>query len=333
MILNFRSNRGVYLATLVLTCSASPACNDSQDNTAQSGDAGTRDAQVPRAGKGGGGGAGGSGGEGPETETMAVTIRFRASVGDRDFSCLERYQDLGSSKTSALPADFRFYVQDLKLIDTAGKEVPVALDTREPWQTQDVALLDFEDMKGRCHGTPETNTTITGKVAVGNYAGVVFRNGVPEALNHLEQSTQPAPLDVTDLYWAWLTGYRFVVAELVQDEAAVGASPDDDAGLVQPGIGLMHIGSTACRKDMGCIKKNRNQVRLLNFHPDRDVIVADIAAIFSASDLGQDMQCHSGDELCAPMFERMGVDFATGESLGEQQVYRVAAGDGEGAGR
>lgn len=257
---------------------------------------------------------------------VPVTIRFRATVAGRDFSCLQRYESVGSSQVSVVPADFRFYVQDLKLITSDGEEVEVALDTRAPWQTPDVALIDFEDMSGRCKGTPETNTTITGTVPAGDYRGVVFSNGVPEALNHLDQASQPPPLDVTELYWAWLTGYRFMVAELLQDVA-------EDAGVAQPGIGLMHIGSTSCRKDRGCSKQNRNLVRLSDFKPDSDVIVADLAALFGDSDLAQDLQCHSADAICAPMFERLGVDFATGESLPEQRLFRVAADSGVGAGR
>jgi uncharacterized repeat protein (TIGR04052 family) len=282
---DFRSKRVVQRAALALACGAGFACGD---DSASSVDGLT---------------------DGPQ----AVTIRFQAAVADRDFSCLERYEDVGSSKTSALPADFRFYVQDLALIDADGEEVPVALDAREPWQTEDVALIDFEDMQGRCKGTPETNVTITGTVPAGDYTGVAFSNGVPEALNHLDQSTQPAPLDVTELYWAWLSGYRFMVAELVQDAEG------------EPGIGLMHIGSTSCRKDKGCTKKNRNRVRLEGFEPERDVIVADIAAIFGDTDVAQDMQCHSADEICAPMFERLGVDFQTGDSTDAQHVFRVGA--------
>jgi hypothetical protein len=60
-----------------------------------------------------------------------------------------------------VPADFRFYIQDLKLIDADGKEAPVKLDSRAPWQSKDLALIDFEDAQGHCHGTAETNTSIT----------------------------------------------------------------------------------------------------------------------------------------------------------------------------
>jgi hypothetical protein len=154
----------------------------------------------------------------------------------------------------------------------------------------------------------------------------VFTNGVPEELNHREQSTQPAPLTVTDLYWAWLSGYRFFVAELRQDVANEGA---EDAGAALPGMGLLHIGSTACRRDMGCTKPNRNEIRLESFDPDVDVVVADLAAVFGATDLSKDLQCHSSDAYCAPMFERMGVSFETGQSKADsQQVYRVEKAQG-----
>jgi uncharacterized repeat protein (TIGR04052 family) len=322
MSLDLRWNRVVQSAVLALACSVGFACGDDTEVSPPAVDAGTRDrdAEAPKAGKGGGS---------AQDDRQSVTINFRAAVADRDFSCLERYENVGSTKTSARPVDFRFYVQDLALIDADGEEVPVALETRAPWQTEDVALIDFEDMKGSCKGTPETNITITGKVPAGEYTGVVFTNGVPEALNHLDQSQQPPPLDVTELYWAWLSGYRFMVAELAQDGEPAPAA-DEDAGVVQPGVGLMHIGSTSCRKDRGCTKKNRNRVRLTDFKPDSDVIVADMAAIFGDTDVAQDMQCHSADEICAPMFERLGVDFATGESNDAQKVFRVGAG---GAGR
>lgn len=322
MSLDLRWNRVVQRAVLALASSVAFACGEDTEASPPAVDAGTRDAQTDAqtAGKGGGSAQDGQ---------QNVTISFRAAVADRDFSCLERYENVGSTKTGARPVDFRFYVQDLALIDADGDEVPVALETRAPWQTKDVALIDFEDMTGSCKGTPETNITITGKVPAGEYTGVVFTNGVPEALNHLDQSTQPPPLDVTELYWAWLSGYRFMVAELEQDGEAAPAV-DEDAGVAQPGVGLMHIGSTSCRKDRGCTKKNRNRVHLTDFKPDSDVIVADIAAIFGDTDVAQDMQCHSADEICAPMFERLGVAFATGESNDAQKVFRVAAA---GAGR
>lgn len=139
--------------------------------------------------------------------TRAVRIRFRALIGERPFACSEQYEQIGATKVTAEPADFRFYLQDVKLLSTDGREVPVLLDARSPWQTLDVALIDFEDMTNSCHGTPGVNDYVSGTVPAGEYNGIVFTNGVPEALNHLEQSGQPPPLDLTDMYWQWLTGY------------------------------------------------------------------------------------------------------------------------------
>jgi uncharacterized repeat protein (TIGR04052 family) len=245
-------------------------------------------------------------------------------VGDRDFSCLDTYEDIGSSKVRAVPADFRFYLQDVKLISSDGQEVPVTLQKRAPWQTADVALIDFEDMTGSCHGTTETNDYVTVSAPEGKYKGIVFTNGVPEKLNHLEQSTLPPPLDLTDMYWAWLTGFRYYVVELQQADVGVGAGADD-AGVVLPGLGLLHTGATACVKD-GCKLQNRNSIRLTDFDPDADVIVADAASVFVETDITQDMQCHSSGELCAPMYKRIGLEWGTGKALTEQNVYRVEHG-------
>jgi len=319
-------------------------CDDTQDDgPGDAMDAGTAQAAAGKAGgsaagKGGTQGDSASGGSGGAAngadDVQTVKLRFTAMVGDREFSCGEQYEGMGNPATTVTPGDFRFYVQDVRLIDASGKEVPLELQERAPWQTPDVALLDFEDMTGSCHGTPILNDYITGTVPKGDYTGVVFRNGVPEALNHLEQSTQPAPLDTPDLYWAWLTGYRFFVAEVQQVlvDDGTGAAADEDAGTVLPGRGLLHIGSTACRKE-GCLKQNRNEIRLTDFDPEIDFIVADIAQVFGDSDLTLDRQCHSGDEFCAPMFERVGVSWETGDSARSQKVYRVQRGaDANGGG-
>jgi len=294
-------------------------CSDTQDIGQNDAGQLKGDASAHEAGRGGKDGA-----ASPPAQQREVKIRFRASVGDRDFSCAQEYEQLGATKVRAAPGDFRFYVQDLKLVSADGQEVPVAVDKRAPWQTPDVALVDFEDMTGVCHGTPDTNDYVSGTVPAGDYKGIVFSNGVPEALNHLEQSTQPPPLDLTDMYWAWLTGYRFFVVEFQQAGLNVDDGAGQDAGVARPGVGLLHIGSTACRKDKGCTKKNRNEIRLEDFDPESDVIVADAAAVFVETDIRQDMQCHSADETCAPMYPRAGVIWETGESdPSAQKLYRV----------
>lgn len=265
----------------------------------------------------GGSGAAGKGGSAGQRE---LTIRFRGKVLERPLSCSEQYAGVGSKQTRVQPVDFRFYVQDLALIDADGKRVPVKLKDQAPWQTPDVALVDLTDASGSCVGTPETNDVILGSVPAGEYKGISFRNGVPEQLNHEDPVLHPPPLQVTDLAWSWLTGFRFLVAELHQSEPAAADSGD---GGAPAGVGLLHIGSTACKPKMGCAHANRNLVELEAFDPEQEVIVADLGALFADTDLGQDAQCHSSAELCAPMFARAGIDYETGDSLPRQRAFRV----------
>ena len=253
----------------------------------------------------------------------AITLRFQPEVDGQPFACGQSFTGIGKTRISVVPADFRFFVQDVKLIDDQGLEVPVELDERSPWQTKDVALLDFEDQSGGCVGNSPTNDRITGSVPPGSYHGVVFTNGVPEALNHEDPAKYPAPLQASDLTWSWLTGFKFFLAEL--RAAAPGAAAVDGSQAL-PGIGLMHVGSRQCTKSAGttqCARSSRNQVRLADFDPDAQVIVADIARVFDETDLTHDTQCHSADESCASMFEQLGIDWASGDASDVQRVYRV----------
>lgn len=248
-------------------------------------------------------------------EPEPVEIRFRPHIFERAFACGETYEEIGAKKSRVQPADLRFYVQDLALIDANGKTVPVQIDQRDPWQTPQVALIDFQDDRGVCSGTPETNDRITGLAPPGDYRGVVFSNGVPEQLNHEDPLKHPAPLQVSDLSWGWLTGFRFFVAELRHSDGM--------------GVGMLHIGSTACGGTLGrstCANPNRNRVELKDFDPRRDEIVVDLGELFAETDVTMGSQCHGSSVqlACAALFERLGVDMASGRPLPEQRVYRVA---------
>ena len=104
----------------------------------------------------------------------AVSIRFRAVVGDRELACGRSYAGLGATKSTITPQDFRFYVHNARLVDEAGREVEIDLRQDGKWQLDDVALLDFEDASGACsNGTPETNRGIVGTVTGGGrYRGL-----------------------------------------------------------------------------------------------------------------------------------------------------------------
>ncbi len=282
---------------------------------------------------GGNGGLGGEGGSGAQMEK--VTLNFRAQVGDELFACGEKYADQGSSEVEVTPQDFRFYVSAVRLINSDGEEVPVTLDDRSPWQSPEVALLDFEDGTGSCkNGNPQLNATITGTVPEGEYSGVVLSTAVPLDLNHADPTTLPDPLQAGGMTWGWLFGYKFIRAELLATAAPVGEAA--------PGAGIFHLGSTGCDNtpkgeggeggtgpdssgppSVDCAKQNRNEIHLKKFDPESDVIVADIGAMMAGTDLSKASMCHSGGASCDAYFESVGVDFASGDALKKQTAFRV----------
>jgi len=272
------------------------------------------------------GGDGGDAGTPADGGPLTVSIAFKAKVGTQDFACGTTYTGQGSTAVSVQPSDFRFYVQDLRLVDDQGHDVAVTLDTRSPWQTPDVALLDFENGTGACaaEGNAEMNTVVTGTVPPGTYTGIAFRNGVPDALEHADPLNAPPPLQPAPMTWGWLFGYKFIKAEL-----AATAAPTGDAA---PGLGLLHLGSVGCTStsdsgatDAGvvCTNPDRTAIRLSGYQLGKSVVVADISAIFQGTDLSQDNQCHSGGPACPSMFAAAGVDLTTGQSLPTQSIYRL----------
>jgi uncharacterized repeat protein (TIGR04052 family) len=308
------------LVALALACAGCESDDAGDGVSGERRDAG-QDAAAASGGAGGAGGAGGSVADaGPE---RAITIRFRAQVGDRIYSCGESYPAQGTTQVAITPRAFKLYVHDLRLITAAGDEVPVAVEGRGPWQLPEVSLLDFSDV-GDCDPAIAVNAVITGRVPAGDYRGVAFANGVPLALNHADPVTLTGPLQAPGMHWTWMSGFRFLIAEVAQ---AVGPEGQDDAGS-PGGAGILHLGSVACAGsfvtgDIQCGRPNRNQVRLDGFDPERDVIVADLGALFADTDLSAPSVCHSFDTLCEPMVEALGIDWLTGMPTSGQRVYRV----------
>ncbi|MBS2012828.1 MAG: metallo-mystery pair system four-Cys motif protein [Deltaproteobacteria bacterium] len=254
---------------------------------------------------------------------VPVTLSFKAKVGTADFKCGATYPNQGSSNDTVEPRDLRLFVQDVKLVDATGKETPVVLDARSPWQTTEVALLDFEDGTGKCsNGNPELNDKITGMVPAGTYTGVVFTNGVPAGINHKDPATEPPPLSAGGMTWGWLFGHIFIKAEM--------SSTSADGGL-----GLLHLGSVGCSNDpdggddfsksptIPCSQPNRNLVKLTGFDPATKKIVIDVGALFQSTDLSTMNMCHSAGAACPPLFTKVGLDFDGGARLSTAPAFRV----------
>jgi uncharacterized repeat protein (TIGR04052 family) len=215
-----------------------------------------------------------------------------------------------------VPEDFRLYLHDIRLVDSVGSEVPVALTGDQKWQYQNTVLLDFEDKTGPCGGTTQTNAQVVGKVPNGGkrWKGVRFKIGVPFALNHADPATAPSPLNLTSLFWTWQSGYKFLRIE-----------GQNSAGKTF----IVHLGSTGCTKDgsgnvTSCQNPNRPEIALDGFDPQTNTIVVDLAALFTGTDLSTDVECMSGPGSadCPPIFARLGLPYG-GAPAGTSQLFRV----------
>ncbi len=257
-----------------------------------------------------------------DTSPRAVTLRFAPKVGAAAFACGQTYTHMGSEDTTITPRDFRFYVQDVELLGPGGTRTSVALDQDGVWQYQTLALLDFEDFTGGCaDGTPETNPTIRGKVPPGTYTGISFTVGVPEALNHKDLTTLPAPLNVSGLWWGWNFGHIFFAAVSHTDITTPTPGTNDH---------YVHVGSTDCTGDAAngetvtCAKPNRPHVELTGFDPTTATVIVDYGAVLAGSQLATSDGCHSFTETpCTPPFQKVGLDFTTGQVTATQTVFRA----------
>jgi|GEM_PF-975099 len=257
--------------------------------------------------------------EAPEPAAKKVAIRFQARIGKTDFACGQKYPSQGTLNTTVAPSDLRFFVHGVQLIEKDGDHVPVSLNERAPWQSSELALLDFEDGTGRCSdGTVETNTTLTGTVAPGEYRGIRFDIGVPSAQNHGAAANAQEPLkSARGLGAGGVEGYRFAKIAVTQLTAAGEAA----------GSALLELSSTQCQAEaddeVTCSKPNRSTVTFEAFDTATQTIVVDLAALWSQLDLTQAHACHSTEKSCEAMFNAVGVDIVSGEPKPGQTLFRV----------
>lgn len=258
----------------------------------------------------------------------AVTIDFKAVVGDQAFDCANATgYAVGTGAIVAKPRDFRFYVSNLRLVTAAGTEAPITLDITD-WQNFGVALLDFETTAGACVvGSAVTNTAVTGTAPVGTYVGLRFDLGVPVASNHFDYQSPSMlpPLNNSAMAWSWTTGFKFTKLEVNVQRAALPAAPFTFN---------FHLGSTGCTGSNAaavCSKLNTPAIDLAAFDPATEAVAFDLAALLAdvnldAPDGGGSPGCMSGetDPECFPTFPKLGL--AVGAIPAQpQSVFRAVA--------
>ncbi|MEJ2128323.1 MAG: metallo-mystery pair system four-Cys motif protein [Woeseiaceae bacterium] len=203
--------------------------------------------------------------------------------------------------------------------DDQGRPVPVTLVPDGAWQQTDLALLDFETGADSCaNGTVAVNTTLRVRVPERQLRGLQFTLGVPFDRNHADPLTAVAPLDDAAMHWHWRSGYKFLRA---------GVRSADDGFWI-------HVGSTACKGTVqnitGCDRPNRVTVSLPDFVPGFDTVVIDLSELLAETNLADGVRsdCSSGpaEDSCAAPFDALGIEFGSGNDIGQQQVFKRRAG-------
>jgi uncharacterized repeat protein (TIGR04052 family) len=245
-------------------------------------------------------------------------IRFEAVIGGQPFHCGQSYRGVGRGKSTVTPEYFRFYVSQVNLIDDKGNRVPLVLAQDGVWQQRNVAFLSFEDLSSNCaNGSPQKHEEIEGTAPAGHYTGIEFMLGVPDDLDHADATIAQSPLNLSDMFWSWQDGYKFLRFDARVTEGGQSASY------------IFHLGSTGCtmsNRVARCASPNRSTIVLQNFDPAKNVVVADLASMFRDADLGRlarDGGCMSSPgDACQPVMRDLGVTFR-GDPAAKQQLFSV----------
>ena len=270
--------------------------------------------------------------------TRSLTIPFEAVAGSTAISCDASLQSLGLGGSSVTLADFKLFIHDIRLVTDEGAEIALTLD-EDNWQTDGIALLDFQDKGDSCNGDAKpVNTSIRGSVPDQPVviAGIRFIVGVPSSHNHNNVATAPAPLNLPGMFWNWQGGYKHLRFDVRPDG---GVSRPDDGGWSNTNWNI-HIGATNCSpdprvdpntpEDVSCEYNNRAEISLDGFDDSASTIRIDYAALVIDNELSEDAAgapgCMSGttDPECINLFDNLGMTLgAAAGPANTQSVFSV----------
>jgi len=256
----------------------------------------------------------------PADPPGTTRIEFRAMVGDLPFRCGQRYPGIGTSGSSVEGVDFRLYVHDVQLVRADGTRVPFQLVPDGRFQSGSIALLDFEDGSAACEtGSPETHTSLLGRAPAGAYTGIAFKLGVPQAQNHLNAPSAPAPLNIPGLWWSWSGGYKFARIDM----RSTGNR-----------FYYFHLGATTCLGSVAmgfsCAYGNRPEIVVNGMDPTRNAIRLDLRSLYAGVDVDRrpdgmtdniaGCMAFAGDPECPAMFGALGMAFTDRPQMGTAQT-------------
>jgi uncharacterized repeat protein (TIGR04052 family) len=268
-----------------------------------------------------------------QTATQPVELRFVAEINGQAFECGQSYKNIGTTRSTMTPTDFRMFVSQVHLMTAEGKAVPVELTQDKTWQLEGVALLDFENGQGPCgNGTPPMNTVVRGKAPAGQYTGVKFTVGVPFDRNHGDPTVAPAPLSSTAMFWTWQAGYKFIKFDASTSGRPEHAAQSAAHGSASASGYSVHLGSTLCaspsrtQAPTACQNPNRIDVTLTDFDLKKNQVVVDMGRVLVRSNVDVNEPktspgCMSfpKDADCPPIMNALGLPYDGKAPSGPQQ--------------
>lgn len=265
----------------------------------------------------------------PEGKPVDVEIRFDARVGDQHLACGRAYAGVGRTGATINLQDFRVYVSELRLLRGDGGEQPLALTPDGAFQSERVALLDFENATGNCNGNRPTHTVVRGRVPAGDYTGLAFTLGVPGDLNHQDPTLAAPPLNFSALAWPWRYGYKFTTIDFDTGAPTKAAADGETASGFSIHLGSVDCGAGSPRTppESPCATPNRPQYQLPAFDRATQVVVLDLGALLADTDVtvndpGSASGCMSGpdDDDCVAIMDHFGLPFRGRPSSGQTFV-------------
>ncbi|MCZ8342681.1 MAG: metallo-mystery pair system four-Cys motif protein [Leptospira sp.] len=244
------------------------------------------------------------------TNPQRVTLDFEAVANGQ---ALTTGSNITVDSRTVRFRDFRFYVSEVKLVRADGSLADVVLDTDGVWQANGVALIDVETT-----ATAETNFKVVGSAPAGGYTAIQYTIGVPEALNHLNRTEQPAPLNIGLMYWAWQSGYKHSKIEFSFDNGTNWTN--------------LHVGSTngcqALPNPGNCTEKFRASIRLTgDLKLSNQKISLNVDEFIKGHTPGGGATCmpKQAGATCTPLLRAFGLNEANGaaDSNISQRIFSL----------
>ncbi|GHF79901.1 MbnP family copper-binding protein [Thalassotalea marina] len=219
-------------------------------------------------------------------------LDFKVSFGDAPLSCDSLIVD---QQTSWQLSQFYLYLSHIEVKGQDQKWRQVSLADNK-YQSQQVAMLGTE-----CGGQEPAHWQLkfAENADINQATAIRFSLGVPFELNHQNPLTQASPLNVSNMFWVWQTGHKFVRFELEnQDQQWV-----------------FHLGSTGCSSasalrspSAACKYPNLYTVTLPLETTDKvKKVNLDIAPWFAEVKIAEQTSCQSAqdNQYCQQIFNNL----------------------------